>query len=116
MSLNKITWLECSVKEWLQGDKIVPLYVTYGEYGISHGIFIGYDKLNTEELKVLENYTECFYYHGKPCNLDDKDGEYEDCECVLGNNFGSLTVGLLLYPEDDLIDRCLMPLLNDINN
>ena len=73
-------------------------YFTYGEYGGEYGYFKHRRKLTDFEQDWLIEHTECCYYSGQPCaNLQDKNGNGEHCECVLGREYSSL----ILYEIDE---------------
>ena len=73
-------------------------YFTYGEFGGEYGYFKHLRKLTEEEEEWLNEYTECCYHNGQPCERwqDEEDAD-EDCECVLGKEYTSL----VLYELDE---------------
>lgn len=68
-------------------------YFTYGESGRKYGYFKHIRKLTDIEQEWLEEYKECCYYYGQPCQRWQEYGDAdEDCECVLGRECGSLVL------------------------
>ncbi len=72
------------------------------EYNCFFGYFVGvlfnektnkYDKkeMTAEQIEWMEDYAECCYNNGQPCHWQTEDGS-EDCECVLGREYGSLVL------------------------
>lgn len=74
-------------------------YFTYGEFGGEYGYFKHRRKLTNLEKEWLDEYTECCYYNGQPCERwqDENGNSDEDCECVLGKEYSSL----ILYELDE---------------
>jgi hypothetical protein len=72
---------------------------TYGEYGGEYGYFKHLRKLTDQEEEWLEEYRECCYYGGQPCDRwqDENGNADEDCECVMGKEQSSL----ILYELDE---------------
>ena len=77
-------------------------YFTYGEFGGEYGYFKHRRKLTEQEEEWLNEYTECCYYNGQPCERwQDEDGNSdEDCECVLGREYSSLILNELDIEEE----------------
>ena len=48
--------------------------------------------LTTEEKSWLEEYPECCYHSGQPCERWQQENGDEDCECVLGREYCSLVL------------------------
>jgi len=66
-------------------------YEVKGEFGGEYGYFKYLNPLTKEQEEWLEEYKECCYYYGQPCERwQDEDCCGEDCECVLGREYCSL--------------------------
>ena len=66
-------------------------YEVKGEFGGEYGYFKYLNPLTKEQEEWLEEYTECCYHYGQPCERwQDEDCCGEDCECVLGREYSSL--------------------------
>ena len=67
-------------------------YEIRGEFGGEYGYFKYLNPLTKEQEEWLQEYTECCYHYGQPCERwqDDEDCSGEDCECVLGREYSSL--------------------------
>ena len=67
-------------------------YFTYGEFGGEYGYFQHKQKLTQEQKDWLEEYKECCYYHGQPCQGNQDETADESCECILGREYTSLVL------------------------
>ena len=66
-------------------------YEVKGEFGGEYGYFKYLKPLTKEQEEWLEEYKECCYHYGQPCERwQDEDCCGEDCECVLGREYCSL--------------------------
>ena len=66
-------------------------YEVKGEFGGEFGYFKYLKPLTKEQEEWLEEYKECCYHYGQPCERwQDEDCCGEDCECVLGREYCSL--------------------------
>ena len=75
-------------------------YFTWGEFGGEYGYFKHITKLTEEQEEWLNDYKECCYYNGQPCERWQHEESHrwdEDCECVLGKEYSSL----VLYELDE---------------
>ena len=99
-------WVNCTrekAAEQLEDDETrTKGYFTYGEFGGEYGYFKHRRKLTDLEKEWLEEYTECCYYNGQPCERwQDENGNCgEDCECVLGREYTSLILNELDIDEE----------------
>ena len=78
-------------------------YFTYGEMGGEYGYFKHICPLTEEQQEWLNDYTECCYYNGQPCERWQNGNDDEDCECVLGHGFSTL----ILYELDECEEKRL---------
>lgn len=88
-------WVSCGKREAKKkGTKERSKgYQVEGEFGGEYGYFKYLTPLTEEQSEWLVNYTECCYHYGQPCQIwQEEDGCGEDCECVLGREYGSLVL------------------------
>ena len=88
-------WISCSREEANLIDNIEMRskgYFMHGEYCPEYGYFKYKTQLTDMQKEWLENYTECCYHYGQPCERyqNDYGNADEDCECVLGKEDGSI--------------------------
>ena len=94
-------WVNCTrekaAEQLEDNEKRTKGYFTYGEFGGEYGYFKHRRKLTDLEEEWLEEYTECCYYNGQPCERwqDENGNADEDCECVLGKEYTSLILSEL---------------------
>jgi len=70
-------------------------YFTYGEFGGDYGYFQHKQALTEEQKEWFDKHIECCYYHGQPCYVwqkEEPDNWDEDCECMLGREYSTLSV------------------------
>jgi len=69
-------------------------YEVKGEIGGEFGYFKYIKPLTEEQEEWLEEYKECCYHYGQPCERwqDEENCCGEDCECILGREYYSLVL------------------------
>ena len=89
-------WVTCTKKEANKPKTEMRSvgYYASGEYGEEYGYFKHKHPLTDDQEYWLENFAECCYYNGQPCerHQDENGNQDEDCECQLGKEYATLIV------------------------
>ena len=98
-------WVTCSKKEAFKQKSSVTHSTGYkleGEFGGEYGYFKYLKPLTEEQEEWVSEFPECCYYSGQPCQGNQDGTAEEDCECLLGREYGSLVLTPLGDPYEHI--------------